>query len=45
MEGWKEHENLNGEIKGTGILEWRVGRNMNIGMERLKEQEDRNEEF
>jgi len=45
MEGWKEQEYWNGEFKGTVRLEWRVGRNMNIGMERLKEQEDRNEEF
>ena len=45
MEGWKKQEYWNGEFKGTVRLEWRVGRNMNIGTESLKEQEDRNEEF
>ena len=38
MEGRKEQEYWNGGQEGTGILEWRVGRNRNIGMESLKEQ-------
>ena len=42
MECRKEQEDLNEELKGTGRLEWWVGRNRNIGMESLNEQEDWN---
>ena len=42
MECRKEQEDLNEELKGTGRLEWWVGRNRNIGMESFNEQEDWN---
>ena len=38
MERLKEQEDRNEELRGTGRLEWWVGRNRNIGMESLEEQ-------
>ena len=42
MEGRKEQEDWNKELRGTARLEWRLGRKSKIGMQSWEELEDWN---